>query len=337
MLQREEIYQRVWGYAMAHGDRSVDVFVRKLRQKLEARRRAGATSTRTSGSATGSRPEPVVTEARTRRAVSGERGREGRRAADEARRRRGVLHQVSFPPWAPTAARDLRNIAIILALAVVVWQLPGGGTGQPDDQQRAAGSSSSAACCSSATGSTWSTARRSSASRSASGDPLRLPRARRDHAGRHQSHVGRTAASARSCGSRSSALALGRCTPSGAPTASTEPPCRLLQRRPVAPSGSRARRRPRTRALRRCASDLGGEQHLEPARVDVIDPGEVERRQEGSIRRVACSTPSSRAAVLRSSLPVTRSSTSAIEVPLELDCQAFRAHRPGTLLDGYCL
>src|SRR5947209_11555096 len=36
VLQREEVYQRVWGYAMAHGDRSVDVFVRKLRQKLEA-------------------------------------------------------------------------------------------------------------------------------------------------------------------------------------------------------------------------------------------------------------------------------------------------------------
>jgi DNA-binding response OmpR family regulator len=35
VLQREEIYQRVWGYAMAHGDRSVDVFVRKLRQKIE--------------------------------------------------------------------------------------------------------------------------------------------------------------------------------------------------------------------------------------------------------------------------------------------------------------
>src|SRR5215211_1739609 len=35
VMQREEIYQRVWGYAMAHGDRSVDVFVRKLRQKLE--------------------------------------------------------------------------------------------------------------------------------------------------------------------------------------------------------------------------------------------------------------------------------------------------------------
>jgi DNA-binding response OmpR family regulator len=35
VLQREEIYQAVWGYAMAHGDRSVDVFIRKVRQKLE--------------------------------------------------------------------------------------------------------------------------------------------------------------------------------------------------------------------------------------------------------------------------------------------------------------
>ena len=35
VLQREEIYERVWGYAMVHGDRSVDVFVRKLRSKLE--------------------------------------------------------------------------------------------------------------------------------------------------------------------------------------------------------------------------------------------------------------------------------------------------------------
>jgi len=34
VLPREEIYERVWGYSMAHGDRSVDVFVRKLRQKL---------------------------------------------------------------------------------------------------------------------------------------------------------------------------------------------------------------------------------------------------------------------------------------------------------------
>ena len=35
VLPREEIYERVWGYQMAHGDRSVDVFVRKLRLKLD--------------------------------------------------------------------------------------------------------------------------------------------------------------------------------------------------------------------------------------------------------------------------------------------------------------
>ncbi len=37
VIEREDIYQRVWGYAMAHGDRSVDVFVRKLRRKLGRR------------------------------------------------------------------------------------------------------------------------------------------------------------------------------------------------------------------------------------------------------------------------------------------------------------
>ena len=35
VLEREDIYQRVWGYTMVRGDRSVDVFVRKLRGKLE--------------------------------------------------------------------------------------------------------------------------------------------------------------------------------------------------------------------------------------------------------------------------------------------------------------
>jgi DNA-binding response OmpR family regulator len=36
VIEREEIYQRVWGYAMAHGDRSVDVFIRKLRAKIQS-------------------------------------------------------------------------------------------------------------------------------------------------------------------------------------------------------------------------------------------------------------------------------------------------------------
>jgi DNA-binding response OmpR family regulator len=35
VIPRDQIYERVWGYAMVHGDRSVDVFVRKLRKKLE--------------------------------------------------------------------------------------------------------------------------------------------------------------------------------------------------------------------------------------------------------------------------------------------------------------
>lgn len=35
VLERDDIYQHVWGYAMVHGDRSVDVFVRKVRQKIE--------------------------------------------------------------------------------------------------------------------------------------------------------------------------------------------------------------------------------------------------------------------------------------------------------------
>jgi DNA-binding response OmpR family regulator len=35
-VAREEIYRRVWGYAMARGDRTVDVNVRRLRGKLTA-------------------------------------------------------------------------------------------------------------------------------------------------------------------------------------------------------------------------------------------------------------------------------------------------------------
>jgi DNA-binding response OmpR family regulator len=42
VVERERLYERVWGYAMAHGDRSVDVFVRKLRRKLQARSQAWA-------------------------------------------------------------------------------------------------------------------------------------------------------------------------------------------------------------------------------------------------------------------------------------------------------
>lgn len=33
-VAREDIYRQVWGYEMMHGDRSVDVFVRRIRRKL---------------------------------------------------------------------------------------------------------------------------------------------------------------------------------------------------------------------------------------------------------------------------------------------------------------
>ena len=35
-IPRERVYREVWGYEMMRGDRSVDVFVRKVRQKLIA-------------------------------------------------------------------------------------------------------------------------------------------------------------------------------------------------------------------------------------------------------------------------------------------------------------
>ncbi|MCL5883202.1 MAG: helix-turn-helix domain-containing protein [Actinobacteria bacterium] len=34
VISREDTYKSVWGYEMLHGDRSVDVFVRRIRKKL---------------------------------------------------------------------------------------------------------------------------------------------------------------------------------------------------------------------------------------------------------------------------------------------------------------
>lgn len=95
VLEREEIYQRVWGYTMAHGDRSVDVFVRKLRSKLqqaspewnyihthfgvgyrfaaEPAGQAAASSVDEIGSGSGSSPEPVEPAADDRVGADGER------------------------------------------------------------------------------------------------------------------------------------------------------------------------------------------------------------------------------------------------------------------------
>ena len=35
IVRRDDLYQRVWGAPLRHGDRTIDVYVRKLRVKLE--------------------------------------------------------------------------------------------------------------------------------------------------------------------------------------------------------------------------------------------------------------------------------------------------------------
>src|SRR5262249_35787547 len=61
VIEREEIYQKVWGYAMAHGDRSVDVFVRKLRQRLRRHSADGRHTPPPLGMGYRLAPEPVGT------------------------------------------------------------------------------------------------------------------------------------------------------------------------------------------------------------------------------------------------------------------------------------
>ena len=129
VLQREEIYERVWGYAMVHGDRSVDVFVRKLRQKLE-RASPGWRYIHTHfGIGYRFAPEPVVVEAdvggRGRRSVEPAAAEaDGRGAGRHARLTAG---RTIVGAVGPDTGKHLRNIAIIVVLAVAVWKLPGGG------------------------------------------------------------------------------------------------------------------------------------------------------------------------------------------------------------------
>ena len=56
IVRREDLYGRVWGGALRDGDRSIDVYVHKLRVKLEQRCRMCASSTRTWASVTDSPP-----------------------------------------------------------------------------------------------------------------------------------------------------------------------------------------------------------------------------------------------------------------------------------------
>ena len=135
VLQREEIYQRVWGYAMVHGDRSVDVFVRKLRSKLEQVSpswryihthfgigyRFAAEPVEEPVGASTPVPEPVGARSP---AAWPSRPRPTRSSSPRTR----VEVRMG-----PDRNKHLRNIAIILALTVAVWKIPGGGTAVGDD------------------------------------------------------------------------------------------------------------------------------------------------------------------------------------------------------------
>ena len=56
VLTRDELLQRVWGRRASHRDRTVDVFVRKLREKVDAALRGTPSSRRATASATSSTP-----------------------------------------------------------------------------------------------------------------------------------------------------------------------------------------------------------------------------------------------------------------------------------------
>ena len=115
VIQREEIYQRVWGYAMVHGDRSVDVFVRKLRLKLEQASPRWRYIHTHFGIGYRFAAEPVEAEpvaagvavavgSREARSSGRRRGAGGRRSARRAAARAaGAAGELSFLPWARIA------------------------------------------------------------------------------------------------------------------------------------------------------------------------------------------------------------------------------------------
>ena len=117
VLEREEIYSRLWGYTMVRGDRSVDVFVRKLRQKLEKASpewryihthfgigyRFAAESLEVVDPRTCPRSCPPTGQPRPRRRAAGRRRRSGRAravaAGPRARRRAPSSRTTARPPF----------------------------------------------------------------------------------------------------------------------------------------------------------------------------------------------------------------------------------------------
>ena len=103
IVGRAELCRAVWGRELRPGDRSVDVYVSKLRAKLEHAVPSAATSTPIRASATASSPSPrdgVGAGSRRRR-----RGR-GRRRGAARGRRRTCTNLVDAEARAPTDAEE---------------------------------------------------------------------------------------------------------------------------------------------------------------------------------------------------------------------------------------
>ena len=93
VLTRDELLQRVWGRRASHRDRTVDVFVRKLREKIDARSSAHTFIQTRYGVGYKLDPGPEV--AATRR-----RGRAARASRAGSRRRRRATASSRDPPGA---------------------------------------------------------------------------------------------------------------------------------------------------------------------------------------------------------------------------------------------
>ena len=138
MLEREDIYQRVWGYTMARGDRSVDVFVRKLRQKLEQISPGWRYVHTHFGVGYRFAAEPIVDEAGAVDEPPARQGRTGLgfvwhgrtspRILGDGRTCPGILTRGFRRGTLSSLNSTVRNVLIVLVLAAIVGTLSGGVT-----------------------------------------------------------------------------------------------------------------------------------------------------------------------------------------------------------------
>ena len=285
VLEREDIYQRVWGYTMARGDRSVDVFVRKLRQKLEQISPGWRYVHTHFGVGYRFAAEPI----------------DGGGRAEPRRRRR-----TAPAPATPTSRRGtlnrrgtlelvnstVRNVLIVLALAAIVGTLSGrrhrGQRRDPGGHARVPGDAVLVRLAHVPPAPEHAVLARRRPSRGA----LHRARRRDAHAHGDLAHVEQRVARPRSRGWCCSAARPTRCSPCSGRRASTE--TRSVSPRPDVGRGG-ADSVPPPRALGAQAL----EQHVGPLH---LEPGLAERHVDaarGRCRRGALQLPAPEVVVRR--------------------------------------